>query len=194
MMLRSMKFICSTFKKYQMKIFLLFLISKPNLTLHYQPYPTLPYPTLPYPTLPYPTLPLTGLWKGLALIESWQGLDRAYQHWYINSIDAHTGGGDEGGIKVYPPSQMFVKLVNINAIKHQKVYPPPKIFITPIYPPSQNLAKTSTILPLEFQTVCIYVMINSWELKSRLGINLNQFKLFFVKTSKPDENIFTYCK
>ncbi len=26
-----------------------------------------------------------------------------------------------------------------------------------IYPPSQNLAKTSSTLPLEFQTVCIYV-------------------------------------
>jgi hypothetical protein len=36
------------------------------------------------------------------------------------------------------------------------MYPPPKIFTTPIYPPSQNLAKTSPTLPLEFQTVCIY--------------------------------------
>jgi hypothetical protein len=60
------------------------------------------------------------------------------------------------GIKVYPPSKFFAKLVNKNAIKHKKVYPPPKIFTTPIYPPFQNLAKTSLTLPLEFQTVCIY--------------------------------------
>jgi hypothetical protein len=47
------------------------------------------------------------------------------------------------GIKcTLPPSFFFVKLVNKNAIKHQKVYPPPKIFTTLIYPPSKNLAKT----------------------------------------------------
>ncbi len=69
----------------------------------------------------------------------------------------HTGGlGGWRGIKVYPPSKIFKKLVNKNAIKHQKVVPSPKNFTTPIYPPSQNLAKTSSTLPLEFQTVCIY--------------------------------------
>jgi hypothetical protein len=58
---------------------------------------------------------------------------------------------------VYSPSKIFAKLVNKNAIKQQKVVPsPPKIFTTPIYPPSQNLAKTSLTLPLDFQTVCIY--------------------------------------
>jgi hypothetical protein len=31
-----------------------------------------------------------------------------------------------------------------------------QIFTTPIYPPSQNLAKTLLTLPLDFQTVCIY--------------------------------------
>jgi len=31
-----------------------------------------------------------------------------------------------------------------------------KIFTTPIYPPSQKVAKTSWTLPLDFQTVCIY--------------------------------------
>jgi hypothetical protein len=36
------------------------------------------------------------------------------------------------------------------------VFPPTKIFTTPIYPPSQNLAKTSWTLPLDFQTLCIY--------------------------------------
>jgi hypothetical protein len=55
------------------------------------------------------------------------------------------GGGVRGerGIKVYPPSKFLAKLVNKNAIKHQKGVPYPNIFTTPIYPPSQNLAKTS---------------------------------------------------
>jgi hypothetical protein len=55
---------------------------------------------------------------------------------------------------------MFAKLVNKNAIKHQKGVPSPqnfKIFTTLIYPPSQNLAKTSWTLPQDFQTVCICV-------------------------------------
>jgi hypothetical protein len=51
---------------------------------------------------------------------------------------------------------MFAKLVNKNALKHQKGVPSPKIFTTPIYPPSQNFSKTSWTLPLDFQTVCIY--------------------------------------
>jgi hypothetical protein len=38
------------------------------------------------------------------------------------SIDAHRGG--EGGIKVYPPSKMFAKLVIKNAIKHQNFHNP----------------------------------------------------------------------
>ncbi len=40
----------------------------------------------------------------------------------------------------------------------KKLYPPPKIFTTPICPPSQNLAKTALTLPLDFQTVCIYAL------------------------------------
>jgi hypothetical protein len=44
---------------------------------------------------------------------------------------------------MYPPSKIFAKLVNKNAIKHQKGVPSPKIFTTPIYPPSKNLTKTS---------------------------------------------------
>jgi hypothetical protein len=56
-------------------------------------------------------------------------------------IDAHReGGGVRGGIKVFPPSKILVKIVNKNAKKTKKVYPPPKFFTTPIYPPSQNLA------------------------------------------------------
>ena len=52
--------------------------------------------------------------------------------------------------------KIFAKLVNKNAIKHQKGVPSQKIFTAPIYPPSQNLAKTSWTLPQDFQTVCIY--------------------------------------
>ena len=42
------------------------------------------------------------------------------------TIDAHRGGEGGvrgGGIKVYPPSKIFAKLVNKNAIKHQKGAP-----------------------------------------------------------------------
>jgi hypothetical protein len=35
----------------------------------------------------------------------------------------------------------FTWTVNKNAINTKKVYPPPKIFTTPIYPPSRNLEK-----------------------------------------------------
>jgi hypothetical protein len=38
----------------------------------------------------------------------------------------HTGV--RGGIKVYPPSKIFAKLVNKNAIKHQKGVPSPQNF------------------------------------------------------------------
>jgi hypothetical protein len=53
---------------------------------------------------------------------------------------------------------MFAKLVNKNAIKPQKSVPSPKNVHNPytVYHPSQNLAKTSWTLPLDFQTVCIY--------------------------------------
>ncbi len=37
-------------------------------------------------------------------------------------------GRGEGVIKVYPPSKMFAKLVNKNAIKHQKGVPSPRYF------------------------------------------------------------------
>ncbi len=44
----------------------------------------------------------------------------------------HTGGG-RGGIKVYSHSKCFAKLVNKNAIKHQKGVPSPKKFSQPLY-------------------------------------------------------------
>jgi hypothetical protein len=66
------------------------------------------------------------------------------------------GEGGDGGIKVYPPSKIFTKLVNKNGIKHQKGVPSPKNFHNPYIPPSQKVAKSSWTLPLDFQTVCIY--------------------------------------
>jgi hypothetical protein len=58
----------------------------------------------------------------------------------------HTGGvrgmkGGEGGIKVYPPSNFFAKLVNKNAIKHQKVVPSPPNFHNPYIPSLPKFGK-----------------------------------------------------
>jgi hypothetical protein len=50
----------------------------------------------------------------------------------IMDIDAHRSGV-EGGIKVYPPSKIFAKLVNKNAIIHQKGVPSPKKISQPLY-------------------------------------------------------------
>ncbi len=46
----------------------------------------------------------------------------------------HAGWGGEAGIKVYPPSKIFEKFVNKNAIKHQKGVPSPKNFYNPYIP------------------------------------------------------------
>jgi hypothetical protein len=45
-------------------------------------------------------------------------------------IDAHRG---VRGMKVYPPSKMFAKLVNKNAIKHLNGIHSPKKFSQPLY-------------------------------------------------------------
>ena len=56
------------------------------------------------------------------------------------TIDAHRGGeGGEGGIKVYPPSKFYAKLVNKNAIKHQKGVP--KNFHNPYIPSLPKFGK-----------------------------------------------------
>jgi hypothetical protein len=70
---------------------------------------------------------------------------------YFKCIDAHRGpgGGGEGGYKLSSPNLLIKMQKNT-----KKVYPPQKIFTTPIYPPSQSLAKTSWTLPLDFQTAC----------------------------------------
>jgi hypothetical protein len=52
--------------------------------------------------------------------------------------------GHEGGIKVYPPSKIFAKLVNKNAIKHQKVVPSLQNFYNPYIP---SLTKFGKNLP-----------------------------------------------
>jgi hypothetical protein len=61
--------------------------------------------------------------------------------WRLLCIDAHRGGGGEGGIKVYPPSKIFAKLVNKNAIKHQKVVPFPQNFHNPYIPSLPKFGK-----------------------------------------------------
>jgi hypothetical protein len=60
---------------------------------------------------------------------------------------------------VYPSSKMFAKLVNKNAIKHQKGVPSHKIFSQPLYTlPPKIWQKPHGPSPLDFQTVCIYVI------------------------------------
>ncbi len=59
----------------------------------------------------------------------------------------HTGGGEGegvrglGGIKVYPPSEIFAKLVNKNAIKHQKGVPSLQNFHNPYIPSLPKFGK-----------------------------------------------------
>ncbi len=51
------------------------------------------------------------------------------------------GAGGWGGIKVYPPSKILAKLVNKNAIKHQKDVPSPKNFYNPYIPSLPKFGK-----------------------------------------------------
>jgi hypothetical protein len=55
----------------------------------------------------------------------------------------HTGGmrGERWGIKVYPPSKFFAKLVNKNAIKQQKGVPSPKNLYNPLIPSLPKFGK-----------------------------------------------------
>jgi hypothetical protein len=60
---------------------------------------------------------------------------------------------------VYPPSKIFGKLVNKNAIKvikHQNGVPSPKNFHNPYIPFLPKFGKNLTDPPMDFQTVCIY--------------------------------------
>ncbi len=49
--------------------------------------------------------------------------------------------GGEGRIKVYPPSKIFAKLVNKNAIKHQKGVRSPKNLHNPYIPSLPKFGK-----------------------------------------------------
>jgi hypothetical protein len=60
----------------------------------------------------------------------------------------HTKGGE--GIKVYPPSKMFAKLVNKNPIKHQKGVPSPQKFHNPYIPSLPKFGKNLMDLPPGF--------------------------------------------
>jgi hypothetical protein len=94
-----------------------------------------------------------GLRQGLAP----QVLQVSGEHLNHRCTQGGWGGGEGGGIKVYPPS---------------------KIFTTPIYPPSQNLTKTSLTLPLDFQTVCIYDL-NLFKAFFKTSLNLNLLKTIY---------------
>jgi hypothetical protein len=60
---------------------------------------------------------------------------------------------------VYPPSEFFAKLVNKNAIKHQKGAPSSQNLYNPYIQSLPKFGKTPWTLPPDFQTVCIYGFI-----------------------------------
>jgi hypothetical protein len=88
----------------------------------------------------------------------------------------HTGGGGgergRGGIKVYPPSKIFAKLVNKNAIKHQKGVPSPQIFHNPYIPSLPKFGKNLTDPPPGFS--------NRVHLCSKVKIHYNQKYLVLI--------------
>ncbi len=78
---------------------------------------------------------------------------------YIQSIDAHRGGGEggEGGGKIqYPPQANFKTLVNKNAIKPEKGGPHQANFPESLDPPRDFGKKHQVPPPLDFQPMCIY--------------------------------------
>ncbi len=87
---------------------------------------------------------------------------------------------------MYPPSKIFAKLVNKNAIKHQKGIPSQKNFHNPLLPFPQKFGNTSWTLPLDSQTVCIYAFILSRflvpQLQNLLSQALSKFRvtIFFI--------------
>ncbi len=64
--------------------------------------------------------------------------------------------GGWGGIKVYPPSKIFAKLVNKNAIKHQKGVPSPKNFHN-LYIPSLPKFGTNLMDPPSGFSNCVHL-------------------------------------
>jgi hypothetical protein len=79
----------------------------------------------------------------------------------VRNKDAHRGkGGGRGGIKVYPPSKIFAKLVNKNAIKHQKGAPSPKNFHNPYIPSVPKFGKNHMDPPSGFFKPCASMVGN----------------------------------
>jgi hypothetical protein len=80
----------------------------------------------------------------------------------LYSYDAHGWGvgvggeGGEWGMKVYPPFKFFAKLVNKNAIKHQKGVPSPKNFHNPYIPSLPNSGKNLMDPPPGFSN-CVHL-------------------------------------
>jgi hypothetical protein len=70
--------------------------------------------------------------------------------WYFR-FDLGKGGG---GIKVYPPSKFFAKLVNKNVIKHQKGVPSPKNFHNSYIPSLQKFGKNLMDPPVRIFKPC----------------------------------------
>ena len=67
------------------------------------------------------------------------GSGRTFKHLDVVSKHRCTQGG--GGIKVYPPSKIFAKLVNKNAIKHQKGVPSHQNLNNPYIPSLPKFGK-----------------------------------------------------
>jgi hypothetical protein len=73
-------------------------------------------------------------------------------------IDAHKG---VRGIKVDPPSKMFTKLVNKNAIKPKRGVPSPKKFAQPHIPSPQIFGKNLMDPPPVFSNSIYLFWLNN---------------------------------
>jgi hypothetical protein len=70
--------------------------------------------------------------------------------------------GGRGGIKVYPPSKFFAKLVNKNAIKNQKGVTSPQNFHNPYIPSLPKFCKNLIDPPSGFSNrVHLWVITSS---------------------------------
>jgi hypothetical protein len=82
----------------------------------------------------------------------------------VVDIDTHRVGGEggRGGMKVYPPSEIFAKLVNKNAIKHQKGVPSPQNFHNPYIPSLPKSGKNLMDPPPGFFKPCASMVVE-WQ-------------------------------
>jgi hypothetical protein len=85
---------------------------------------------------------------------------------------------------VYPPTQIFAKLVTKNTIKHQKGVPSAQNFHNP-YIPSLPIRQKPYGPSRDFQNVCIYIMFplylvlsTSWATRRCSGFLLSALSLF----------------